>query len=381
MPFSIHTPYRVCPLGAHVDHQHGLVTGFALDHGVTLTFEPTTNGSIVITSKNFGGEVNTTVHAITDREYHWGDYAISAVAALLNAKYTLATGFMGSIEGNLPIGGLSSSASVIITYIRAIAQLNDIQLTPEELIALAHWAETKYIGLNNGILDQSCEVYSRANQLLYLDTRDSSFSLIPQSEELPFYDILIVFSGIEHALINSAYNARVDECKAAAYALKAFAGLSYEKIADTRLRDVPEEVFLEYHDRLPDAWRRRAEHYYSENARVKAGVEAWKRGDLDAFGKLIFASGQSSIDLYEAGSPELKKLHEIALSTDGIYGGRFSGAGFKGCYMALVDPSYRESVERSFRDSYLKAFPEIRDRFSIHFCHSADGVGEERTKP
>ncbi|MBQ8866114.1 MAG: galactokinase, partial [Bacteroidaceae bacterium] len=30
----IFSPYRVCPLGAHVDHQHGLVTGFAFDMGV-----------------------------------------------------------------------------------------------------------------------------------------------------------------------------------------------------------------------------------------------------------------------------------------------------------------------------------------------------------
>ncbi|MCK9331352.1 MAG: hypothetical protein M0Q94_15885, partial [Candidatus Cloacimonetes bacterium] len=30
---GIHTayaPYRVCPLGAHIDHQKGIVTGFAI---------------------------------------------------------------------------------------------------------------------------------------------------------------------------------------------------------------------------------------------------------------------------------------------------------------------------------------------------------------
>ncbi|MDD4302377.1 MAG: galactokinase family protein, partial [Sphaerochaeta sp.] len=34
---DIHTayaPYRVCPLGAHIDHQYGIITGFALDKGV-----------------------------------------------------------------------------------------------------------------------------------------------------------------------------------------------------------------------------------------------------------------------------------------------------------------------------------------------------------
>ena len=28
--YHIFSPYRVCPLGAHVDHQHGQVTGFAI---------------------------------------------------------------------------------------------------------------------------------------------------------------------------------------------------------------------------------------------------------------------------------------------------------------------------------------------------------------
>ena len=39
---------------------------------------------------------------------------------------------------------------------------------------------------------------------------------------------------------------------------------------------------------------------------------------------------------------ELKKLYEIMTDTDGIYGGRFSGAGFKGCCMALIDPDKAE---------------------------------------
>ena len=37
--YHIFSPYRVCPLGAHVDHQHGLVTGFAIDKGVDLYFD------------------------------------------------------------------------------------------------------------------------------------------------------------------------------------------------------------------------------------------------------------------------------------------------------------------------------------------------------
>ena len=60
--------------------------------------------------------------------------------------------------------------------------------------------------------------------------------------------------------------------------------------------------------------------------------------------------------------------------TDGIYGGRFSGAGFKGCCMALIDPSYRESILAAVEREYLAQFPSLEGRYSAYICHSADGV-------
>ena len=44
--YHIFSPYRVCPLGAHVDHQHGLVTGFAIDKGVDLYFNVNDNHNL-----------------------------------------------------------------------------------------------------------------------------------------------------------------------------------------------------------------------------------------------------------------------------------------------------------------------------------------------
>ena len=45
--YHIFSPYRVCPLGAHVDHQHGIVTGFAIDKGVDLWFTPNEDGRCI----------------------------------------------------------------------------------------------------------------------------------------------------------------------------------------------------------------------------------------------------------------------------------------------------------------------------------------------
>lgn len=150
--------------------------------------------------------------------------------------------------------------------------------------------------------------------------------------------------------------------------------MEYGKFEETYLREVPFETYLQYKDRLPENWAKRAEHWYTEFDRAQRGAEAWRQGDLDTFGKLSFESGRSSIYNYETGSPELKKLYEIMLDTDGIYGGRFSGAGFKGCCMALIDPAFEESIVEKVEREYLKEFPHLEGKYSAHICVSADGV-------
>ena len=60
--------------------------------------------------------------------------------------------------------------------------------------------------------------------------------------------------------------------------------------------------------------------------------------------------------------------------TPGIYGGRFSGAGFKGCCMALVDPDMTDEITYSVTEEYLRAFPELDGKFMAAICNSADGV-------
>jgi galactokinase/galacturonokinase len=60
--------------------------------------------------------------------------------------------------------------------------------------------------------------------------------------------------------------------------------------------------------------------------------------------------------------------------TEGIYGGRFSGAGFKGCCLAIIDPAYEKSIIEKVTREYLEAFPHLEGKYSAHICESADGV-------
>lgn len=373
MIHSIFTPYRVCPLGAHVDHQLGQVTGFAIDKGVKLEFETTEDGTFDIVSRNYPGHAQFAYSDELEREMVWGDF-IKAAIVTLSRRYELKKGLKGVIEGTLPVGGLSSSAAVILTYLNALCIANDIQITRPEIISNAIWAERNYIGVNVGKLDQSCEIYCRKNGLLYLDTFDDSNEIIPVNPIMKPFEIMIVFGGKERQLAGSAYNTRVDECKSAAYALQAFAGMDYGNFKDTYLRDVPVGVYLEYKDRLPENWRKRADHFFGERQRVKDGVKAWKKGDIDKFGQLMFESGRSSIELYETGSENLKDLQDIFESVDGIYGGRFSGAGFNGSSIALVNPDKKDEIADKVKREYVKRHPALEKDFKLVFVNTADGM-------
>ena len=368
------TPYRICPIGAHSDHQLGRITGFAIDKGIHIAYGPKQNGIIEIKSLQFPKRAQWHVTSTPEeKEGDWADHLRGATIAL-NARYPLRKGLCAVICGELPIGGLSSSAAVILTFLSALANINGIELEEREMIRLAQQAENRYVGVACGKLDQSCEVYCRKDHLLYMDMQDDSYELIPESPTMKPYKIAIFFSGLERSLAGSAFNMRVDECRSAAYALKAFAGMPYGKFDETNLRDVPREVFEQYKDKLPENWRKRATHWYTEFDRVQKAAEAWRRGDIEAFGRLSFESGRSSIENYETGSPELKKLYEIMTETPGIYGGRFSGAGFKGCCMALIDPAFEQSVLERVEKEYLAAFPHLEGKYSAYICETADGV-------
>ena len=367
-------PYRISPLGAHIDHQYGKINGLALDKGIHIAYSPKHNGVVELKSLNFPKRAQFHVASIPDEKVgDWADHMRGA-AKMLTEKYPLRMGISAVIEGTLPVGGLSSSAAVIIAFLSALAKVNNITLGDWETIMMAKAAENKYVGVNCGKLDQSCEVLSRKDHLLYMDCKDDSYELIPLNPAMKPFKIAVLFSGLERSLATSAYNLRQDECKAAAYNLLAYAGMDYGKFIDTRLRDVPVDVFETYKDRLPDNFRKRATHYFSEIARAEAGAEAWRKGDLDEYGKLVFASGKSSVENYECGCPELITMYNIMTETNGIYGGRFSGAGFKGCCMALIDPDKAEEIERTVTDRYLKVHPELTGKYSFHLCDSADGV-------
>lgn len=368
----VRVPLRISPLGAHIDHQLGRVTGMAVDRAIFFAFAPTNNGAVHVESIDFA--TTTDFHLAEVPPYakgDWGNYLRGAVVALLQ-EHQLARGLVGVLSGDMPIGGLSSSAAVTIAYLLALEAVNGIAVSADENIRLVTRTEHEYIGLNNGILDQTSILFSRRNHLTVIDCQSVQIDRAPARIAPDQYAILAVYSGVAQGLVGTGYNNRVAECQAAARQLLSLAGQG--EVADPRLRHVAPAHFADYRTRLDEPLRKRATHFFTEMERVASGEAAWRAGDLARFGELISQSGESSIKNYESGCPQLITLYEILRNTPGVYGVRFSGAGFRGSCLALVDPAASETIAETVHRRYPQIHPDIADKYSVHLCQPADGA-------
>jgi galactokinase len=370
----VRSPLRICPLGAHVDHQHGLVTGMALDVNVDLVYTADDEGYVRIQSLDFPDEEYFSLERVPDMvPGSWGNYLRGAVLSL-SRDHLLKRGLRGIVRGRLPMGGLSSSAAVTTAYLLALCDVNGIECSKEDLIQYSHWVEKVFIGLNNGILDQSANILSRNGYLMAMDCGTNEWRLVEKSPVMPPFEVVIVNSGFTKALISTDYNNRVDECKIAAAVLEECSRGKISSYKDARLGNLNQEDWERCGDRLPGRFSRRARHFFTENARVRDGIEAWSRGDIEKFGALMVASGNSSVNDYECGCPELITIFETLKETPGVWGARFSGAGYRGCCIGIVDSAYRDEIEERVAAVYPKKHPQYADKYKVHFCGTADGA-------
>jgi galactokinase len=140
------------------------------------------------------------------------------------------------------------------------------------------------------------------------------------------------------------------------------------------LGNITIDEFKTYKGLLQGVYLLRAEHFFGECERVQQGVEAWRAGDMVTFGKLISASGESSITKYECGSEPLIQLREVLLKTKGVLGARFSGAGFRGCCVALVVAGEAQLAVEEIRSKYAQVQPELAAQGQVLIVDSADGA-------
>jgi galactokinase len=336
---------RVNLLGAHVDYHGGPVLPVAVDRGVFVAARPRADRRVRAVSLDFEGGHEWELDAPPPAAAAgWAAYPLG-ICVKLGALGHRLKGMELAFGGTVPAGaGMSSSAAILVATATAVATLQGIELPPLERGRLAFRAETEFVGVKCGIMDQFASALGRAGHALWLDCKDQSHDYVPlQSERMSF---VMLDSMTRRELATGNYNQRVDE------SMGALAKIRRTAPAATCLRDVTTADLERARADLTDVEWKRARHVVLEVARVRRARALLAAGDLLEFGTLMWQSHQSSRFLYEVSTARLDALHELSLGHADCYGARLTGAGFGGCALAVVrrgaEPSFCAHVAEGF---------------------------------
>lgn len=357
-------PGRVNLIGEHTDYNLGFVLPVALDLATCVAVAPSPDGKVRIYSEDRDEmrEWDAAEFASLQRQHDWSDYPVGVAHELARAGYGI-EGCNLLIRSTVPEGsGLSSSAALEVSS--ALAFLHGRSLDKLELAKLCQRAESQFVGMPCGIMDQYVSVFGREHAAIEIDCRSLEHRAVTLPAGITF---LAVNSMVKHALAGSAYKERVQECAEAVEKLKR----RFPSAAS--LRDISVEQFESAAELLPNTIRRRARHVVTEDARVQEFVAAAARQDLARMGKLLVESHRSLRDDYEVSAVELDFLVDTALGIEGVYGARMTGGGFGGCTVTMLRP---DAVDR-FTEKIAKSY---RERFgvepAIYPCRPSAGAGE-----
>ena len=328
LAFLAAAPGRINLIGEHVDYQGGLVLPAAINLGVFAAAgrlaEP-----VLRLQTSFAGasEVEIPLDALHRLEAAdaWANYPLGVVACYRQAGHETG-GLAIAFDASLPAGaGLSSSAAFEAATAMIVEQACGISLPPRERALLCQQAEHTFAGVPCGIMDQLAVNAGQAGHALLIDCQSLEVVPTPLPNDLA---MVVVDSGVKHALADGEYAKRRADCETAARLL----GVGC-------LRDATLASVLGAREALGERIFRRARHVVTEIERTRAFAAALAGGELDTAAGLMAASHASLRDDYEVSCEELDALVEIACGL-GIAGARMMGGGFGGSTIQLVPAAH-----------------------------------------
>jgi galactokinase len=314
-------PGRVNLIGEHTDYNGGFVLPTPIPQLTQVELAQRADQVVRVASTSVGGGPLEYVLGGEQAGRGWLDYVQGVTQALVSAGHPL-RGFDALISSDVPVGsGLSSSAALSISLLRALREAFGIPLDDIGLAVCGQQIENKFVGAQVGIMDPMVCSLGEVGSALFIDTRTLAAQRVPLP---PGADLVVLNSGVGHDHSAGDYNTRRSECE------RACALLGVRQLRDIDGAALPRLAAL------PEPLGRRARHVVTENERVQSAVEAMKAGDLKRLGQLFYASHASQKDDYAVSIPEIDLMVELARGEPDVYGARLTGGGFGGSVVMLA---------------------------------------------
>jgi galactokinase len=335
-------PGRVNIIGEHTDYNGGEVLPIAIAHRTWVAARRVDHGTDSVAISESQPTTGRWSSAEPNRTGAWWDY-VSGTTSRFLARGTAPIPIEIAIVSDVPTGaGLSSSAALEVATAIAYSALSRSTLQARELATIAHDAETEFVGVGCGIMDQFASALSREGFALHLDCDTGAHDDVPMHQSVLIFD-----TAKQRSLRQSAYNLRRAECEEA---------LALLKVHDPNLRHLAEATPDDIRRAgLPTILEARALHVSQETRRVRVLVGALRSG-RPLRGDLLYESHRSLQSLYDCSSRELDWFVERAALAPGIVGARLTGAGWGGCAIAVGEQAALEGFVTSIAGEYAERF-------------------------
>jgi galactokinase len=356
-------PGRVNLIGEHTDYNQGFVLPGAIDRHIYIGMAPNEAKKLNLVAPGFGENYSFELdhmHPVKG----WPTYLLGMIYMIMPEK-RLPHGMDILVSGDVPVGaGMSSSAALCSAFGLALNDFFQLGLSGMQIALQAQKTEHRFAGVQCGIMDPFASLHGKAGLLMKLDCRSLEFEYIPF--EFPNIRIILVNSMVSHSLVSSEYNLRRQQCEEGVAILK-----KYEPAMHS-LRDLQPQLLEDHKDELDEIVYKRCHFIVKENQRLLDGCDDLKNNDLDAFGKLMYASHEGLSKEYEVSCVESDFLVNEINKLSGVKGARQMGGGFGGCIITLVENNEEENFIRDIQKKYEMQYGKVPDCYVMNIGEGAN---------
>jgi galactokinase len=338
-------PGRINLIGEHTDYNDGFVLPFALEVGCTASVAAAADGwtvrsaqepePVVVRPSGLDG---------ADEVPEWSRYVLGALW-LLTDRGVEVPPLVIEVDSDVPTGaGLSSSAALVCSAVRAVDDHLGLGLDDDALFALTRDVENDAVGAPTGGMDQLVSLRGRTGHALFCDMRSHETRPVPLDLAGSDLTVLVADTRAPHRHSDGEYGARRRGCEEAA-----------RQLGVPALRDVTADDLDDALGRLDDdELRRYVRHVVTEDDRVLSVVGLLDDGRLPEIGPALTASHASMRDDFRITVAEVDTAVEAMLGA-GALGARMTGGGFGGCVIALVPDDGVDAAGDAVRSAFAGA--------------------------